>query len=64
MLRVITVPAIWSDSARYFMRNAAEKAGIPADLINICLEPEAAAIYCRTVPCKSSKGDGDSKLLN
>ena len=64
MLRVITVPAIWSDSARHFMRKAAEKAGIPADLINICLEPEAAAIYCRTVPCKSSNGDGESKLLN
>ena len=63
LLRVITVPAIWSDSARYFMRNAAEKAGIPADLINICLEPEAAAIYCKTVPYKSDKGDGDSKLL-
>ena len=64
MLRVITVPAIWSDSARYFMRNAAEKAGIPADLINICLEPEAAAIYCRTVPCKADKGGRNCKLLS
>ena len=63
LLRVITVPAIWSDSARYFMRNAAEKAGIPTDLINICLEPEAAAIYCKTVPCKSDKEFGHSKLL-
>ena len=63
MLRVITVPAIWSDSARYFMRNAAVNAGIPADLLQICLEPESAAIYCRTVPCKSSKGDGHCKLL-
>lgn len=42
ILRVLTVPAIWSDSARYFMKNAAEKAGIPANLLNICLEPEAA----------------------
>ncbi|XP_058043343.1 heat shock 70 kDa protein 12A isoform X3 [Ahaetulla prasina] len=48
---VITVPAIWKQPAKQFMREAAYKAGmaspeIPEQLI-IALEPEAASIYCR-----------------
>ncbi|XP_039207136.1 heat shock 70 kDa protein 12A [Crotalus tigris] len=48
---VITVPAIWKQPAKQFMRQAAYKAGmaspeIPEQLI-IALEPEAASIYCR-----------------
>ncbi|XP_064630076.1 heat shock 70 kDa protein 12A-like isoform X2 [Lineus longissimus] len=48
---VITVPAIWKQPAKQFMRQAAYKAGIAnpefPDQILIALEPEAASIYCR-----------------
>ncbi|XP_052761126.1 heat shock 70 kDa protein 12A-like [Mya arenaria] len=44
---VITVPAIWSEPAKKFMREAAREAGIPFGQLSICLEPEAASIYCR-----------------
>ncbi|XP_062582272.1 heat shock 70 kDa protein 12B-like [Saccostrea cucullata] len=43
---VLTVPAIWGDRAKRFMREAATKAGIEKRLI-IALEPEAASIYCQ-----------------
>ncbi|XP_045215250.2 heat shock 70 kDa protein 12A-like [Mercenaria mercenaria] len=42
---VLTIPAIWSDSARQFMREAAAEAGIPRDRIRLVREPEAAAIF-------------------
>ena len=50
---VLTVPAIWSATAKQFMRRAAYEAGIasdaqPAQLV-IALEPEAAAVYMRTL---------------
>ncbi|XP_056013063.1 heat shock 70 kDa protein 12A-like [Ostrea edulis] len=44
---VLTVPAIWGDAAKMFMREAAVKAGIPSDQLTIALEPEAASIYCQ-----------------
>ncbi|XP_062582370.1 heat shock 70 kDa protein 12A-like [Saccostrea cucullata] len=44
---VITVPAIWDDTAKMFMREAAEKAGIPGNQLLFALEPEAASIYCQ-----------------
>ncbi|XP_052796428.1 heat shock 70 kDa protein 12A-like isoform X2 [Mya arenaria] len=47
---VITVPAIWNESAKKFMRLAAEKAGLPKNRIEIALEPEAASLYCRQLP--------------
>ncbi|KAG9344618.1 hypothetical protein JZ751_011290 [Albula glossodonta] len=48
---VITVPAIWKQPAKQFMREAAYKSELvsrdnPEQLI-IALEPEAASIYCR-----------------
>ena len=48
---VITVPAIWRQEAKQFMREAAYQAGIasresPGQLV-IALEPEAASVYCR-----------------
>ncbi|KAK3577080.1 hypothetical protein CHS0354_037109 [Potamilus streckersoni] len=43
---VLTVPAIWNDSSKQFMREAASKAGISNDLLTLALEPEAASIYC------------------
>ncbi|XP_053376516.1 heat shock 70 kDa protein 12B-like [Mercenaria mercenaria] len=44
---VITVPAIWTDSAKQFMRKAGENAGIATDKLSIALEPEAASLFCR-----------------
>ncbi|XP_043911898.1 heat shock 70 kDa protein 12A [Protopterus annectens] len=48
---VITVPAIWKQPAKQFMRQAAYKAGLAtpdnAEQLIIALEPEAASIYCR-----------------
>ncbi|KAK3098843.1 hypothetical protein FSP39_023608 [Pinctada imbricata] len=44
---ILTVPAIWNDTAKQFMRNAAEKAGIAGSQLKIALEPEAAAFYCQ-----------------
>ncbi|KAK3602775.1 hypothetical protein CHS0354_026322 [Potamilus streckersoni] len=49
---VLTVPAIWNDAAKQFMREAAEKAGIASDQLLIALEPEAASIFCQTLQIK------------
>ncbi|CAG2225148.1 unnamed protein product [Mytilus edulis] len=46
---VLTVPAIWSDQAKQFMRQAANQAGIDDDLLSLAHEPEAAAIYCKDI---------------
>nr|XP_034300205.1 heat shock 70 kDa protein 12A isoform X2 [Crassostrea gigas]XP_034300206.1 heat shock 70 kDa protein 12A isoform X2 [Crassostrea gigas] len=46
---VLTVPAIWGDNAKMFMREAALKAGIKKDNLTIALEPEAASMYCQYV---------------
>ncbi|XP_052284848.1 heat shock 70 kDa protein 12A-like isoform X2 [Dreissena polymorpha] len=44
---VLTVPAIWSDMAKQFMRRAAREAGIETGHLTIALEPEVASIFCR-----------------
>ncbi|XP_060600608.1 uncharacterized protein LOC132754036 [Ruditapes philippinarum] len=44
---VLTVPAIWNDGAKQFMRESALKAGIEGRRLTIALEPESASIYCR-----------------
>lgn len=48
---VLTVPALWSEEHKLFMKNAAIQAGIIAhqnsDLLLLCLEPEGASIQCR-----------------
>ncbi|CAC5370253.1 unnamed protein product [Mytilus coruscus] len=46
---VLTVPAIWSDQAKQFMRQAANQAGIEDGLLSLAYEPEAAAIYCKDI---------------
>ncbi|KAH3891131.1 hypothetical protein DPMN_015220 [Dreissena polymorpha] len=56
---VLTVPAIWNDSAKQFMRLAAEQAGISSDKLTLALEPEAASLYCRYLPVQK---DGESSL--
>lgn len=48
---VLTVPAIWKQPAKQFMREAAYLAGLvsreDAEKLLIALEPEAASVYCR-----------------
>ncbi|XP_071173937.1 heat shock 70 kDa protein 12A-like [Mytilus edulis] len=44
---VLTVPAIWTDSAKQFMRRSANAAGISDENLLIALEPECASIYCQ-----------------
>ncbi|KAL3880085.1 hypothetical protein ACJMK2_032354 [Sinanodonta woodiana] len=44
---VITVPAIWDDPAKQFMREAAIGAGISSERMTISLEPEAASLFCK-----------------
>ncbi|KAL4224281.1 hypothetical protein ACF0H5_017735 [Mactra antiquata] len=45
-LFVVTVPAIWSNSAKEFMRKATIAAGAGENNVLLALEPEAAAISC------------------
>ncbi|XP_052785785.1 heat shock 70 kDa protein 12B-like [Mya arenaria] len=51
---VLTVPAIWDDGAKQFMREAAIEAGILADKLTIALEPEAASLFCRHLSVEKS----------
>ena len=45
---VLTVPALWQEEHKHFMRKAAVEAGIIEDLnvpnLLLCLEPEGASI--------------------
>ncbi|XP_069117052.1 heat shock 70 kDa protein 12A-like [Argopecten irradians] len=60
---VITVPAIWGDSAKQFMREAAEQAGIERHQLVIALEPEAASIYTKEkLSQRKTKEDGSTYL--
>ncbi|OPL33181.1 hypothetical protein AM593_07742, partial [Mytilus galloprovincialis] len=56
ILWVLTVPAIWSDGSKQFMRRSAEMAGISSNRLRIALEPEAASIYCQHLPTKKLEG--------
>nr|XP_011450125.2 heat shock 70 kDa protein 12A isoform X1 [Crassostrea gigas] len=63
ILWVLTVPAIWSDAAKQFTKEAAEKAGIKSDDVMLVYEPEAAALYCRFQNMKNiSNAKDDSNL--
>ncbi|XP_060064371.1 heat shock 70 kDa protein 12B-like [Ylistrum balloti] len=59
---VLTVPAIWSDASKQFMREAAVGAGIKGDHLMIALEPEAASLYCKYIPIER-KGEGGMKTF-
>ncbi|XP_060083671.1 heat shock 70 kDa protein 12A-like [Ylistrum balloti] len=54
---VLTVPAIWKDNAKQFMREAADYAGIKGEQLTICLEPEAASLYCQYLPIDKLKSN-------
>ncbi|KAK3603238.1 hypothetical protein CHS0354_007568 [Potamilus streckersoni] len=49
---VLTVPAIWNEPAKQFMRQAAVTAGIRDECLRIALEPEAASLLCNYLPLK------------
>ncbi|XP_060576629.1 heat shock 70 kDa protein 12A-like [Ruditapes philippinarum] len=53
---VLTVPAIWNDTSKQFMREAAAKAGISDENLLIALEPEAASLCCRHLPMNAIGG--------
>ncbi|XP_052788875.1 heat shock 70 kDa protein 12A-like isoform X2 [Mya arenaria] len=59
---VLTVPAIWNDAAKQFMREAAQEAGMLQNMLTIALEPEAASLYCRHLPVE--KGDNSRTCLS
>lgn len=48
---VLTVPALWSEEHKQYMRKAAVAAGIIDNISSpnllLCLEPEGASIQCR-----------------
>ncbi|XP_052819951.1 heat shock 70 kDa protein 12A-like [Mya arenaria] len=46
---VLTIPAIWDDNAKRFMRDAAVAAHIDPDRLKLALEPECASIWCETL---------------
>nr|XP_022297405.1 heat shock 70 kDa protein 12A-like [Crassostrea virginica] len=60
---ILTVPAIWSDPAKAFMRKAAVEAGIDSEILTIALEPEAAAMYVKHLPVERRlEGEGGDLL--
>ncbi|XP_052792658.1 heat shock 70 kDa protein 12A-like [Mya arenaria] len=61
---VLTVPAIWDDKARLFMREAAVEAGIPRAQLGMALESEAASVWCQTVPLVIPAEDDRYALTN
>jgi hypothetical protein len=60
---VITVPAIWSDKAKHLTSQAASRAGISKDSLQLITEPEAAALYCATMCDKVDLRDGDRFVI-
>ncbi|XP_052799223.1 heat shock 70 kDa protein 12A-like isoform X2 [Mya arenaria] len=51
---VLTVPAIWDNAAKQFMREAAKQADIEETRLTVALEPEAASLFCRHLPVERS----------
>ncbi|VDI61861.1 Hypothetical predicted protein [Mytilus galloprovincialis] len=60
---VVSVPAIWNDSAKQFMRESAEKVGIKGDKFIMVYEPEAASIYARLLPVDKLVGNNGAVIL-
>ncbi|XP_064601154.1 heat shock 70 kDa protein 12B-like [Liolophura sinensis] len=54
---VLTVPAIWDEDAKQFMRKAALQSGIPGVQLTVALEPEAASIFCQSLLANSRSDD-------
>lgn len=61
---VLTVPAIWDDSAKQFMREAAIEAGIDTNHLSLALEPEAASLFCKYLPVEKVGGAGKETTIS
>ncbi|XP_060557878.1 heat shock 70 kDa protein 12A-like [Ruditapes philippinarum] len=59
---MLTVPAIWTDAAKKFMREAALEAGIQSDCLSLALEPEAASIFCKLLPVDCLKHNNSTSI--
>ncbi|XP_052099743.1 heat shock 70 kDa protein 12B-like isoform X4 [Mytilus californianus] len=59
---VLTVPTIWTDASKQFMRECAHQAGIDDEKLVIALEPEAASIFCQYQEDK--RASNERSLLN
>lgn len=59
---IITVPAIWSDAAKFCTRACPKRAGVGGDLQNIS-KPEAAAIYSLDAMDPGTLTAGDKFVL-
>lgn len=63
---VLTVPAIWDENAKQFMREAAYKGGLidkpSSEQLLIALEPEAASLHCRHLPDTDFVGYKDNAI--
>ncbi|KAK3100078.1 hypothetical protein FSP39_014408 [Pinctada imbricata] len=60
---VITVPAIWEEASKQFMREAAKEAGIPSNQLRLALEPEAASVHVKDIPVERSENQrGDTSI--
>ncbi|KAL4230003.1 hypothetical protein ACF0H5_010391 [Mactra antiquata] len=62
ILWVLTVPAIWEEPAKQFMREAAAMAGIKLEKLKIVLEPEAASVLCKMLPLVRQETDQKQTL--
>ncbi|KAJ8297693.1 hypothetical protein KUTeg_024224, partial [Tegillarca granosa] len=61
---VLTVPAIWDEPAKQFMREAAHQAGILKNRLALALEPEAAAIYVKQINIQRHAEESKSPCLS
>ncbi|KAL5007577.1 hypothetical protein ScPMuIL_016383 [Solemya velum] len=59
---VLTVPAIWTDSAKQFMREASKQAGIESCRLTLVFEPEAAALFCKEQLIQKKEGHDGSHM--
>jgi len=57
---ILTIPAIWTDEARQFMREAASNAGMNRN--QLVLEPEAAALFAIEKPLRLGENFTTEKL--
>jgi molecular chaperone DnaK (HSP70) len=60
---VLTVPAIWDDTAKDLTRQAATRAGIPPRNLILIPEPEAGALYCATIIDEVDLREGDCFMV-
>ncbi|KAK3611839.1 hypothetical protein CHS0354_040513 [Potamilus streckersoni] len=60
---VLTVPAIWDEPAKQFMREAAVAAGISSNQLTLALESEVASLYCTRSPLVSTYNGEACPLL-